>query len=294
MSGEAEKTSENEQSEAPTADLNTMYPSTNETKTEDAPAEDAPADGNVKLTFGLAPGQTDAAPFTMEARLAPIDTGIPTMVGVMDLDGFQLEGVKELLPQGTMSAIGGEVIDVSAKWLLSPDSINLKAAVTTERDITNRLTITGTPDNPQIGGAEILLGILARPGALVGRLAGDALGATAGIATGAVDTAKDLASGAGKAVANLGGGLFDTGKSLLSGDLKKAGEGMKKATVGTVAAAGEGVATAAGTAGGAVAESGGRLVSGEDLVTPFVNDRVQRHKKAVEEAAEWLSAQQMP
>jgi len=155
------------------------------------------------------------------------------------------------------------------------------------------LTLSGTPDKPEISGSEMLMNVMGRPLNLVQNLAGNAIGGGIEIVSGAADAAGKLAKGAGDTVLGFGKGLLNTGKGLLKGDLKEAGKGLEEATVGTVTTAGTAVADSTGAATSGVQGAVSAGTGGARQIS-WREENQTRHEAFESAAKEWLESGTFP
>ncbi|MEM0965746.1 MAG: AsmA family protein [Verrucomicrobiota bacterium] len=257
------------------------------------PREDEVMTGEISFRIEQEAEGVTAAEFDSVVKSTVIGSGIPVTAGRFQLTGFELQTVGSLVPAGTQTAIGGPAFDLTGRWFVSSDELDGKITLVSSNNVTTSVTLSGTPDNPRINGGEMLLNVIGRPGQFLGNLAGDAMKGSMEVVSGAADAAGTLARGAGDTVMNLGRGIFDTGKALARGDLKGAGKGLEKATVGTVTTAGSalGDSAEAATEGAVSAVSSG---TGANRQANWREASTKRHEEFQAAAKQWLEEGTFP
>jgi hypothetical protein len=217
------------------------------------------------------------------ARLGPVGKGVPPLNGALRLVGLELGPLDAVVPPGTAQTLGGDALDVAADFSVAPDLLDCLVKVDTSGGQTFSLPITGTPEKPEFDTSSILFVVLSRFGGGVGALVGNVAGAGVAVAGAAAESALAVGEGAGGVVGKVGGGLLDTVTSLAAGDLKGAGQGLTKATVGSATKAMETV----GTAGRKMVKGTGKAVE-----TGLGGAQAKEWRAAVKDrwSAEWKQA----
>ncbi len=207
---------------------------------------------------------------------------IPAVNAVIAITGLDLNSYRPIIPAGVATSLGGSILDVRVDASVEQDHLLIKASLMTVSGKFD-VKVEGTPDNPSMSMTEILTslglrGIMSLSNPVVN--VGDA-GLKAGGAT--VNTGVAIVAGAGKAVGNIGKGLFNTVKSTAQGDFKEAGSHLVKTGTGTVGDVFITVTNTAGTAAGGIVDSGGALMNKNSMEKWQTG--VEKRKDAV-----WLKA----
>lgn len=224
----------------------------------------------------------------LEARVDPLEGGVPTTAGFLRLTGLDLLTFEPFLVPGIETTLGGSVFDLRADWQVSPEFLDLRAALVSHREVETRVRVRGTPDDPVFSGSEIFLSLLARPGQMLTNLAGDTLAVGTGIVTGVTSSATDLAADAGRTVGRLGAGVLGAGERLLRGDVRGAGAALTEGVTEATETAVEGV-TRAGEGVGATATGAVTADRGSERRSAFLEAAGERHQERLEAAREWLA-----
>ncbi|MCX6350197.1 MAG: hypothetical protein NTV79_11990, partial [Candidatus Aureabacteria bacterium] len=218
-------------------------------------------------------------------RMGPVGKGVPPLNGALRLAGLELGPLDAVVPPGTAQKLGGDALDLTADFSVAPDLLDCLVKVDTSGGQSFSLPIAGTQDKPQFDTSSILFVALSRIGGGVGALVGNAAGAGAAVAGAAAESALAVGEGAGGVVGSVGGGLLDTVTSIATGDLKGAGQGLTKATVGSATK----VVETVGTAGRKMVKGTGQAVE-----TGLGDAKAKEWRAATKErwSAEWKKAQE--
>ena len=213
--------------------------------------------GRVLMTARLDQGEQPNARLGVIARLGVLSTNVPAVNAAVRLSGAELKAYDVVLPPGTAATLGGSCLDLAADAVVSPDILDVKAAIITKGS-TMPMSVGGTPANPQVNLGDVAGLLGARLGGQVTSMAGNVGSAGVEVAGTAVKSAVAVGQGAGRIVGALGGGLFKAVKGVATGDIKAAGEGLKDSTVGSVKAAVGTVTNVTMTAVSGVGEAAGK------------------------------------
>lgn len=250
------------------------------------------AHGTIELLAELVQEEGFPARIGLQAHLGPVGTEIPAVNAVLRIVGLEFAALGDLVPRGTAQLVGGRSMDIAADAAVAADLLSARIAVSTAGQADMVVEISGTPQKPRVKASGVLLGVLARGGGAVGRLAGNlgnlggelagtAVDAVGALGRGAMDSAGTVGRGAAEAAGavgqgvagaagSLGRGLMGTVRGLSRGDLQEAGSGLREATVGSVSAAAEAGGSAggalAGTVGTAARQTGGAIQGAADTV----------------------------
>jgi hypothetical protein len=188
----------------------------------------------------------------------PLMNPIPSFLATVQAAGLNLLTMKSLLPDGASKALGGEIVDVSLDFSLTPEELAGEADVVSNRNTRTTLTMSGPPDHPSIDTSSVLYSILVnssgRLGSFVSRVGGTTW-----------DTAGTLGSGTVGTVGGFGEGIFRTLKGIFTLSPKEFAGGVGQATVGTVYNAGKTVYDTASSAGSGVMNATGWNASDKEL-----------------------------
>jgi len=170
------------------------------------------------------------------AAIGILSTNVPAVNAAARIVGFDLQCLREILPAGIATFLGGSNLDIAVDAALAPTFLQIQNEVQTAGN-TWRLTIGGRPDKIEIDTATALFNVVTRPTAfLSGAVEGVAqAGVTAGRSV--VTTAGQTGSGIIKGVANIGSSAARSVKSAARGDIRGIGESVKDMTYGTVTGA---------------------------------------------------------
>ena len=259
--------------------------------TDNADADPASA----SLFFELEqPGELPTAYFGTLADVGPIGDGVPMVNTQLRLVGLKLDTLGSLVPSTTRTALGATGLDVDAALAMDSDSINLKAAVLTDRGVKyNGLRVHGPLNAPVVKPGLLLNGVLSRVSDGLVNVGKGGLKSGVNIAEGGVDVAKELGSGAVKVGVNLGKSLFDTTAGLLTLDKEKVKGGASGTTKGTVDITKDSVKESGQAAGGSLKSSASDL-KGQARIDAWDQEIPSRYQTYMQHARDVLAEMPYP
>ncbi len=211
-----------------------------------------------EVTGALVQDPNPAGFFGVYCRGYPLMNPIPTFFATVQAAGLNLRTLKSLLPSYASKALGGEIVDNSIDFALSPDRLSGEADVVSNRDTRTTLTVSGPPDHPTFDTSSVLYGILlnssGRMGSFVSRVGGTTL-----------STAGTLGQGTVGTVGNFGEGIFRTFRGIFTLSPGEFAGGVGQATVGTVYTAGKAIYDTASAAGSGVMNTTGWSASDDEF-----------------------------
>lgn len=191
----------------------------------------------------------------LTARLGVLTTNPPPVVAAARIVGLELKsGIDAVVPPGVAQTLGGNCVDAYADVAMAADVLEVLARIKTE-DNTMPFAVGGTPTAPKIDKSTALFNLVSRPTMLVGGVVTDVSSAGVEVVEGAAKTTVAVGKGALNVVGSLGKGVFKAAKGVATADLGEVGDGLKTATVGTVAEAAEGIVDTATAAVEGVSET---------------------------------------
>ena len=252
-----------------------------------------PASASLSFEFDQ-PGNLPTAYFGTLANVGPVGNGAPMVNGQARLVGLKLDTLGSLVPPATRKALGATGIDAGVALALDGVSINLKAGVLTDRDITYEgLSVQGPIDAPVFSPGPLLTSVLSRVSDGLVNLGKSGLKSSADIAEGVVGASKELGSGAAKVVKNLGESLFGAVAGTIMLDKKRVKDGISGTTKGTVDLTTDSVKGSGKAAGGSLKSSASEL-KGEERVRAWEQEIPTRYQTSMQHAQTVLAEMPYP
>ena len=234
-----------------------------------------------------------AAHYGVVAHVGPVGQGIPAINAQSRMIGLKLDTLGALLPPATRTALGGDGLDAGMALALNQGRIRIDAQAVTDRNVRyDTIQVRGPVDAPVVALAPVMTGVFrVKDGVL--NIGKQGFGAGIHIAESGVDAALKAGSGVLQAGKKFLGGVFDSGKGLLTLDHKKVKSGLVDATAGTI---GDSLYAVEGTgdiAGLGLDRSLSRL-TGKAAVQQWEQDIAQRFQTAMQGARKALSNMAYP
>ncbi|MDA3799357.1 MAG: hypothetical protein PF692_09780 [Kiritimatiellae bacterium] len=211
----------------------------------------------------MQPGNTGYLGVWAETGIIGADADIPAVNAIVVVNGLNLNGYKQIIPNGVVPALGGSILDIKVVSSVAQNYLNVNAKFST---VGNRFEVLvgGTPDAPSVGLSDILASLGLRGVMSVANPVGNVGKAGLNVGTATFDTGTALVKGTGTAVANVGVGLFKTVRSTVTGDFKSAGHQLVDTGTGAVGGVVSTVTNTTVTAGQGVLDTGGKFVNSDD------------------------------
>ncbi len=172
----------------------------------------------------------------IKAALGVTSTNIPPVNAAIRIIGFDIRSIRGLLPPGISTAIGGANMDILIDAAVAEEHLLVQNRLQTAGN-TYRLTVSGTPRNPNIDRSTALFNLITRPGAFIAATAGGVADAGAAAGRTVASTATRAGGGIFRGLRNIGRGAANTASSAARGDIRGVGDGMMDMTYGTVTGA---------------------------------------------------------
>lgn len=248
---------------------------------------------DISMAFRQAEG-VPPAQLAIENRILALEAGVPAASGFVRLTGFDLNTVQPFLVPGVRTTLGGDAFDLNTDFRTDPENLDVRVRLTTDQGNVIRLSVGGSPSKPSLGGSDLLLTLVGRPGQLITGLTGGLAEGGAELAKGLADSAGGVAAGAGRTVGRVGSGLGGLVRGVASGDMAKATEGLTEATVGAAQTATETVAKAADDLTETTARTREATTTAGQGQANFLPNSPERHAERLAAAREWLASLPFP
>lgn len=252
-----------------------------------------PASFRGSLVF-LQPDDLPVSRLGWGGRLAPVRSTIPEVNAFVRLTGFELVTVEPLLVPGASAALGGRALDMAVDLAMHEELLNARVEILGSQGVLTRLSIGGTPAEPQVDDLMgLLFGVLSRPLVMLQGVGGNLLGTGQELLGGVADASVAVVEGATRTLGRFARGITDTGRSLVSGDLAGISDGLQQATIGTVGELGSTVAEGSGSILATVS-SATSAAAGSNPREAWLATLEERYTIAVEKAQEWVDNRPLP